>query len=188
MPGPRHIALFGSSFNPPHNGHLAVLKDLTRKKIFDEIWLLPVYRHPFAKNLWPYHLRLKLVRLLLKDLPKGKIKISQIEKTIGKNPSYMVDTVSVLRKKFPSHEFTLILGSNCKRDLKHWHRFAKLEKLVNFYFIPRRGYAKSPYPKVSSTEIRERLKTRKSLRGLVPALIEKNLRAMPLGILSTLCF
>lgn len=177
-----HIALFGSSFNPPHVGHLAVLTALAKKNLFDEIWLVPVYKHPFAKDLWPYTLRLKLAKLLLKeiriDCPKSKISLCEIEKKLNKNPSYMFDTVTALKKKYPKIKFTLILGSDCRKDLSKWHRYKELKKIVGFYFIPRSGFEKSPFPRVSSTEVRKKLKAGKSIKGLVPRLV--------LGILTTL--
>lgn len=194
-----HIALFGSSFNPPHTGHFSVLKALVKKNLFDEIWLVPVYKHPFAKNLWPYALRLQLAKLLLQDVGKElpnkksqktsslflqrkaigerqsakiKIKICEIEKILKKKTSYMIDTVTALQKKFPRKKITLILGSDCKKDLSKWHRIDELKTLVDFYFIPRRGFEKSPFPEVSSTEVRTRLEEGKSIRGMVTKSIE----------------
>lgn len=191
-----HIALFGSSFNPPHNGHAAVLKFLLKKNLFDEIWLLPVYRHPFTKDLWPYRKRLKLTKLLLSEispesppLPPKKtacqqilqskqqatgdkrrahFKICQIEKHLGKNPSYMFDTVSALKKKYPDKKFTLVMGSDCKKNLPKWHRYRDLKKLIDFYFVPRRGLEKSPFPKVSSTEVRQKWNSGTNIARLVP--------------------
>lgn len=192
-----NIALFGSSFNPPHNGHAAVLRFVASQNIFDEIWLLPVYKHPFAKDLWPYKMRLKLTKLLLtgilhksfknKKIPPTKmqseiknrqgtsLKICEIEKQLGKNPSYMFDTVRELKKKHPKNTFTLILGSDCKKDLPKWHRYTELKKLIRFYFVPRKGFENSPFPKVSSTQIRTRLKAKKSIIALVPELIAKSI-------------
>lgn len=189
-----HIALFGSSFNPPHKGHAAVLEFLADQNLFDEIWLVPVYKHPFAKDLWPYKKRLKLAKLLLGGIShksfKNKntkqqpaiqykqqtlLKICEIEKQLGKNPSYMFDTASVLKKKYPKKIFTLILGSDCKKDLSKWHRYTELKKLIRFYFVPRKGFENSPFPKVSSTQIRARLKAKKSIASLVPELIAKSL-------------
>lgn len=192
-----HIALFGSSFNPPHKGHAAVLEFLAGQNRFDEIWLVPVYKHPFAKDLWPYKIRLRLTKLLLtgllhkscknKKTPPTKarattknwqrtlLKICEIEKQLGKNPSYMFDTVRELKKKHPKNTFTLILGSDCKKDLPKWHRYTELKKLIQFYFVPRKGFENSPFPKVSSTQIRTRLKAKKSIVALVPELIAKSI-------------
>lgn len=166
MSKPKSIGLFGSSFNPPHIGHFEVLKNLSEKNLFEEIWLLPVFKHPFRKDLWPYEWRLKLAKLLLKDLDQTRIKISEIEKELGKNPSYMFDTVMALKQRHPDFHFTLILGSDCKKDLPRWHRYENLKTEVDFYFMPRKGYEQSPFAEVSSREIRERLQKGQPIDGM----------------------
>jgi nicotinate-nucleotide adenylyltransferase len=155
----RKIALFGSSFNPPHLGHYAVLKDLLARAVFDEIWLVPVYQHPFNKDLIAFEKRLQLVELLAQALNSPQLKISLIEKELGKNPSYMYDTVTALKAKNPDTDFYLIAGSDVKTDLPKWHKAEELKTILKFHFIPRQGYENSPYPQVSSTTIRERAKT-----------------------------
>lgn len=162
----KNIGLFGSSFNPPHQGHFKVLESLTKKRVFDAIWLVPVFRHPFDKNLAPFKVRIEMVDLLLKDLKNKTIQISMIEKELGKEPSYTYDTIVALKKQNPGTNFSLILGTDTKNELNKWHRYKELKNLVGFYFIPRKGYEDSPFPKVSSTEIRNSLKEGKPIDGL----------------------
>ena len=173
----KSIGLFGSSFNPPHLGHFEVLKDLSQKNIFEEIWLLPVFKHPFDKDLWPYEMRLKLIKLFLKDLDQDQIKISEIERELGKNPSYMFDTVIALKQKYPDFHFSLVLGSDCKKDLPKWYRYKNLKTEVDFYFIPRKGYEQSPFSEISSSEIREKLQRGQLLEGMTTKTITEFLNA-----------
>jgi len=58
----RHIALFGGSFNPPHEGHREIVRRLARRKSIDEVWVLPVWRHPFRKKLPSFKKRLSMCR------------------------------------------------------------------------------------------------------------------------------
>lgn len=170
------IGLFGSSFNPPHLGHLAVLKDLTSTEIFDEIWLVPVYSHAFAKQLAPYETRLKLVELLWTDLDRDKISISTIEKDLNQSPTYTYDVIQALKEKNPHYQFTIILGTDTKNELQKWHRYQDLKKAAKFHFIPRQGFEDSPYPEVSSTEIRESLKLGNNIDHLTTPKIAKYLK------------
>lgn len=150
------IALFGGSFDPPHQGHKAVLKKLLHEKTFDEIWIIPVFHHPFAKKTSPYEIRLELLKTMVKDLADNSIKIIEVEKEMGQNPCYTFDVVQNLKSKFPNHQFTFVAGSDIKQDLPKWQHYEELKKEVDFYFIKRKGYEDSDLPEISSTEIRNK--------------------------------
>ena len=66
--GQKSIGLFGSSFNPPtyKGGHFSIVEFFC--SCFDEIWVLPVYKHAFATKhcLAPFETRLKLAALTFK--------------------------------------------------------------------------------------------------------------------------
>ncbi|MBF0107319.1 MAG: nicotinate-nicotinamide nucleotide adenylyltransferase [Deltaproteobacteria bacterium] len=163
-----NIGLFGSSFNPPHLGHFAVIKDLIRQKIFYEIWLIPVYAHPFDKKLLNFEDRLILLNLFLRDLNEASVKITTVERDLNNKPSYTYDTIVKLREHLPHAHFTLILGSDTKNDinLDKWYRYDDLKKIAGFYFVPRKGFEDSPYPDVSSSQIRGHLAKNESIDHL----------------------
>lgn len=167
----KNIALFGSSFNPPQLGHLAVLRELVKKHHFDEVWLVPVYSHAFGKELAPFEDRLAMTKLLQAEIGSDCVKVNSIEKDLNKSPSYTFDVVSALIKKNPGVKLSLILGSDTRRDLPKWHRIADLKKMVGFYFVPRAGLEASPFPNVSSTEIREKIHAGQSIDGLTTAAV-----------------
>lgn len=163
------IGLFGSSFNPPQIGHYSVIKDLADQGIFDEIWLVPVYKHAFDKELLPFETRLDLANCLAKDVGSPNVKVSTVERDLGKTPTYTFDTVTALRTRHPDADFHMIVGSDVKNDLPKWHRIEELRHILNFHFIPRDGFEASPYPKVSSTEIRDKLRRGEAVTGLLSA-------------------
>ena len=43
------IAILGGAFDPPHTGHLIVAEQIREYLKLDEVWLMPVYSHPFSK-------------------------------------------------------------------------------------------------------------------------------------------
>lgn len=149
----KNIALFGGSFNPPHKAHQEVVHFLLVQNRFDEIWLVPSYDHPFEKNLAPFNQRKKMCQLMMEGLGP-KVKICSIENELKKTPSYMINTVLALKQKYPEYKFTLILGTDCRRDLPRWKAGGKLSREVDFYFVPRPGFEGSPFTDISSTEIR----------------------------------
>lgn len=174
----KSVALFGSSFNPPHLGHWAVLRDLVRKNVFDEIWLVPVWKHAFDKELAAFETRTEMLRLLMEELGDTPVpvRVCTVEKDLNAERSYTFDTVTELKKRHPGVEFALIVGSDVKNELSKWHRAEELKKIVSFHFVPRRGYADSPYPEVSSSEIREKIKRGEDVSSLTTGKIAESIK------------
>jgi len=169
------IALFGGSFNPPQNGHVAVVRALVDSKQFDEVWVLPSFRHPFGKSLAPFEDRLNLCRLAFEALSPS-LKVSSVEKEINPQKGYTVDTVRYLKKKYPESKFYLVMGSDLILELPRWKDPDELKKMVEIYPISRAGYEDSKFPRVSSTEIREALRLGKDISSLVPPKVAKYIR------------
>jgi nicotinate-nucleotide adenylyltransferase len=170
------VALFGGSFNPPQNGHVAVAKALLDSQQFDEVWVLPNYHHPFGKNLAPFEDRLHLCRLAFEGLLSPSLKVSGIEKEVDPPEGYTIDTVRFLKKKFPEHEFFLVMGSDLLLELPRWKEYADLKKMIEIYPISRAEYEESQFPRVSSTEIREALRRGQDISSLVPPKVAKYIR------------
>ena len=78
--GDREILIFGLSANPPtgYGGHAGLVKLLADKRRFDEIWILPVYKHIYEtknKKLIDFEHRMELCRLNFEDLSSEKTKV-----------------------------------------------------------------------------------------------------------------
>lgn len=95
----KHIVLYGLSANPPtgNGGHRGIVQYLVKNSDeentkFNEIWILPVYKHAFdsKSNLLDYDHRMEICRLNFEDLSKGngtnstncKVYVSDYERTI----------------------------------------------------------------------------------------------------------
>ena len=93
------VAVFGGSFNPPHVGHvLGVVYALSTAPI-DEVLVVPVYQHPFAKDLAPFADRLAMCRLAFGWLPR--VTVSTVEEELG-GESRTLRTVEHLRADHPA--------------------------------------------------------------------------------------
>ncbi len=164
------IALFGGSFNPPHLGHRAVVKDLAESDQFDEIWILPSFKHPFKKKLISFEDRIELCCLAFGVLGK-KIKISRLEKELNSPHGYTIDLINHLVKKYPNHSFSLVVGTDLLQEKKRWKNFEEIEKKVSIFKISRSGYESSVYPNISSSEIREAIVKGEDLKPFLPELV-----------------
>lgn len=176
-----NIGLFGGSFNPIHNGHVWLAKALLRETGLDEVWFMVSPQNPLKQNrqLLDDNQRFRLVQLALKDEPR--LRPCDYEFHLPK-PSYTWNTLQSLKKDFPEHRFTLLIGGDNWQLFDQWYRYEDLLREYPIVVYPRQDatpktmqtafpnvtFVKVPLIKISSTMIRERLRQGKSVRGLVP--------------------
>jgi nicotinate-nucleotide adenylyltransferase len=165
------IALLGGSFNPPHVGHLMNAYYVLATREVDRVWLMPVFRHPFAKKLAPFEDRLRMCELAAARFAGG-IEVTGVEAEVP-GEGRTLDTLKRLIAKHPEHRFLLIIGTDILPERSKWKDFDRIEKLVEVVVVRRAGF-ESPLaggpvlPEVSSTEIRERLGRGADASSLVP--------------------
>lgn len=175
----RKIGILGGSYNPIHNSHLNLAKYLTDSKLVDEVWIMPCKTHALDKIIENEDHRVNMINLALNDLGNKNIKLCDIElKRKGK--SYTIDSLRALRSDYP-YDFYLVMGSDILRQIKKWHGYDELRKEADFIFFKRQGYpiidvglhiasvVDYPVGENSSTEIRARIKEKKSIHDLVPS-------------------
>lgn len=163
------VAIFGGSFNPPHVAHvLAVVYALSTAPI-DEVLVVPVFRHPFAKELASFEERLAMCELGLGWIPR--VTVSQVERELG-GESLTLRTVEHLAAAHPDWSLRLLIGADVLGDLPKWHRFDRIAAVAPPLVLGRVGVVPAPpgegpvaiptaplpvLPRVSSTEIRDAL-------------------------------
>lgn len=176
----KKIGILGGSFNPPHLGHVAMAKLGLERGGLDQVWVIPCFEHPFEKALVSFEHRYKMCELAFQDLGV-RVRVLDIEKKLG-GKSFTYRTVVWLKKKYPSEKFVLIIGEDCAREAKTWHRYEELKKEVEWLVLPRGE--KSPIPDISATATRAALQEGKGLEKFlnknVIEYIEKN-RLYPQG-------
>lgn len=147
----KKIALFGGSFNPPHAGHVAIVRRLVRRKGLDEVWILPVYRHRFRKRLFPFRDRMRLCRQVFLPLsPKVSVRPDEQKMARGGKTYFLI---CYLKKNHPHHRFLLVLGRDAYQQRASWYRFDLIKKEVGLIIFPR-GPG-SFIPNVASRRVRK---------------------------------
>ncbi|MCW3113258.1 MAG: nicotinic acid mononucleotide adenylyltransferase [Segetibacter sp.] len=182
------IGLYFGSFNPIHVGHLIIGSFVANNTDVDQVWFIISPHNPLKKSstlLNEYH-RLHLVQLAIEN--DKQLKASDIEFKLPR-PSFTIDTLTYLAEKYPTYSFTIIIGSDSLQNLPKWKNYELLLKHFSFYVYVRPGFEitrveenvqilKAPLLELSSTSIRQAIKSGKSIRYLVPekvqAEIEKN--------------
>lgn len=176
----RSIGIFGGSFNPIHNGHIALAQQLRQRAALDEVWLMVSPQNPLKQqqDLLEDGLRMQLVRTALQDEP-GLV-ACDYEMQLPR-PSYTWNTLQALSRDFPDHRFTLLIGGD---NWALFHRWYRADDIVSHYDVcvyPRRGshLDKQQLPPrvsiveaelldISSTEIRRCVSRHEDVRGMVP--------------------
>ena len=184
------VGLFFGSFNPIHIGHMAMANYFAEFTELEKIWLVISPQSPFKtkKNLLAEHHRYYMVQLALED--DSQISPMDIEFHLPK-PSYTIDTLTYLSEKYPQHGFNLILGSDNLSYLHKWKNFHELIRQYPIYVYPRPEVDPSEYTdcyefkivnapliEISSSFIRNAIKSGKDVRYFVPEKVYKYLKEM----------
>ena len=175
------VALFGGAFDPPHVGHLLVAAYVVGTADVDQLWLMPAHRHAFDKKMAPFVHRVEMCMALASIFREG-VHVTSVESEVpGKG--YTVDTLEHLRRRYPSYEFRLVVGSDILEQKDAWRDFDRVEKLAPLIVIARAGHphpratATPAMPEVSSTEVRRRLAAGEEVSHLVPRPVLDYIRA-----------
>lgn len=180
--------IFGGSFNPIHNGHVSLARQLKEKAGLDEVWLMVSPQNPLKQSadLLDDEARLEMARAALQD--EQGIMVCDYEMHLPK-PSYTWHTLQALSRDYPDREFVLMIGGDNWQFFDRWYHAGDILENYQIVVYPREGLTKGQLScrvtvveaellDVSGTEIRRRIRQGKSIRCLVhPAvaeLIEKN--------------
>ncbi len=173
------IGLFGGTFNPPHLGHVAVLRAAARLGRFDRLEVT-VAGDPYQKrgetDLLPAEVRLAMARVAFSDLDLVSVSDRELRRV---GPTYTIDTVTELLEE--AEAVDLIVGADLVEQLAGWHEAERLASMVLVGVVPRpggrtvlppgwRGYEIPMDPvDLSSTYIRDLVEEDRDLADLLPA-------------------
>ena len=129
------IILFGGSFNPIHQGHLAIAKAALKQVQASELWFLPSLQSPLKDiPLVSFEHRCQMIQLMIS--PFRKMRLSRIEAE-REGLSYTYDTVKLLIERYPEHHFIWLMGSDQMMQFEKWHKHEELITLIRFAVYPR---------------------------------------------------
>jgi nicotinate-nucleotide adenylyltransferase len=185
------IGVFGGTFDPPHIGHLLLASDAREALRLDILIFVPAATQPFkihAPAIASPQDRLEMVRLAVADDANYTVDDTEIGR---KGLSFTVDTLEHLAAKYPGAELFLLLGEDTLAGFDQWRNPERIRELATLAVMGRSDPDGSPAAEIvagvkavsarridgSSTEIRERLRAGKSIKGFVPESVEQFIEA-----------
>lgn len=134
----RRIGLLGGSFNPAHRAHRAMSLAAIDALGLDEVWWLVSPGNPLkakARDMAPFAARLASARAAAR---RSRIRVSDFEARSGTR--YTVDTIRLLRNRWPRHRFIWLMGEDTVAQFHQWKNWRALARLVPIAVIYRPGY------------------------------------------------
>src|SRR5690606_1666839 len=133
------VGLYFGSFNPVHIGHLIIANHIQQYSDLDQVWFVVSPQNPFKEKstLVNDHERLHMINLAIEDYPN--LRASNVEFSLPK-PSYTIDTLMVLKEKFPNYEFSLIMGMDNLKNFHKWKNHEQILKQCSVLVYPRPGF------------------------------------------------
>jgi nicotinate-nucleotide adenylyltransferase len=134
------IALLGGAFDMITLGHIEIARFvLNTSNEFDEVWLVPAYKHINNKQMISYEHRFTMCQIAAKT--DGRIKVFDYEKRneLAGETYHLLNTL-INDVNYDNFNFSFIIGLDNANAFSQWVNYKELEKLVRFIVVPRVGY------------------------------------------------
>lgn len=183
------LGIMGGTFDPVHYGHLVAAETARVEFKLNKVLFIPTGTPPHkdSHKVTPAGFRYEMVKYSIADNPYFKISDIEIKR---EGPSYTIDTLRALKESWPDQELYFITGTDALRELFFWREAEEILSLTHVVGAARPGfdateflqkvqhdhskimdrihYFEVPALAISSTDIRARLKSGKSIRYLLP--------------------
>ena len=142
-----YTVIFGGTFNPFHIGHYEILKALDSDPQVEKILLMPdrLPPHKTSEFLIDDETRTQMCRIVSEDFPKCELSLIEFERE-GK--SYTVDTVKLLKERYPDRDFAFAIGGDMFVSFKKWRKYEELIKMLSFFVFKRSATDTREFDKV----------------------------------------
>jgi len=135
----RRIAFYGGSFDPPHNGHLAIARALTRQFSLDEFVFIPAFHAPHKLRLEPTSAYDRFAMLCLATQAEDNFTVDKRE-IMRPEPTFSVDTLGSLNKQFPDDKIFFVMGADSWQDILTWREWETVLTMTNHIVVTRPGH------------------------------------------------
>lgn len=121
----KKIAIYGGSFDPPHEGHKLLALNLAKSCGADKVIIMPTAMSPFKSTSGATAAqRYEMCKLAFKE---PLFEVSDIEINRG-GKSYTVDTVNSVKELYPHSELYLFMGDDMFLSFNKWYKYEEIAK------------------------------------------------------------
>ncbi len=133
-------AIFGGSFDPPHEGHMMLARAVLGRNLAGHLVFVPAWHPPHKreKPVASFADRLGMLRAAAGD--SRFLSVSDIERRMRRNPSFTFDTMEALEAENPDDDLLLLIGLDSLLNLHSWFRAADIVRKWEILSYPRPGY------------------------------------------------
>lgn len=175
------LAILGGSFDPVHNAHIQMAKCAIEEFSLDKIVFMPAYKPPHKNRLSvSAEDRHNMLSLALQSYKNFVIDTYEIDS--GKEV-FSYQMLDYCKQKYNNYEIKMIIGSDSFNQLDSWKNIEYICKNYGFYVLQRPNiiinressyynyckFSKSVMPKISSTEIRDKIKFGQDISSVIDA-------------------
>ncbi len=184
---PQRLAIFGGTFDPIHNAHLAVAREAASRFALDHVLVIPNGNPPHKQGVeradWTD--RYRMVELACADDPQ--LTPSRLEE--GQARSYSIHTIERVRAEHPDDRIFFLIGADAFAEIETWHRWEEVLATVEFIVVSRPGHRYDVPPgaralpletislEISSSEIRSELRAGRMPPKALPEAVRDYIRA-----------
>ncbi len=201
------IGILGGTFDPVHYGHLKMAETAVREEGLDRLLVMPAGRPYFKGKITPYGMRCDMIQLSLEELGNDRLDLSLLE---GREdaPTYTFETLRKLKDLNPGCDLFFVCGEDVFSGIHRWMRPEEVLGQATL-LVFRRDTEESPsdekdeeriaglkricpdvscrfmkgsIPSISSTMIRERIRSGGNTEGLLPASVASYIKTHGLYI------
>lgn len=160
----KRIGVFGGTFDPLHVGHMIVAAD-AHHALGLHVVLFVVAKAPWQKGsgITPASIRYDMVQRALRYVPWARASDVELRR---EGPTRTIETLEELAK--PEQQLFLLLGQDQWENRQTWDRWEDVCRLAIPHVTPR-------WVGISSTNIRERVRTGRSIKYHVPDVVETHI-------------
>lgn len=190
------LGIFGGTFDPVHYGHLLLAEMCREQGRLDEVWFVPTAVSPLKQTRPPSEAKHRVEMLQLAIGGQSAFRLGLLELERG-GVSYTVDTLAWFSEQYPQADLFFLMGADSLHDFPLWREPARICEVAMPLVVRRHGspepnfqslaplltaerlaqvqanVVNMPVIELSSTEIRQRVSTGKSIRFQTPRAVEE---------------
>lgn len=133
------LAIFGGTFDPIHDAHVAIARAAAGRFSLDRVLFVPAARPPHKAGAThaPYDARVRMAQLACQGEPR--FEVSRLEESARR--SYSIDTIEKVRAQIAADDLFFLIGADAFAEIRSWRRWREVARAVEFLVVGRPGYS-----------------------------------------------